>query len=288
MRQRWPPLDVFFRLRIFEALRYREYRLIWYGQLFASMGTWMDEVSRGWLVYELTNSAVQLGLVRGIQVIPFLLLSPLAGSAADRYSRKTQLVIAQVANGSIYAVTALLIVTGQIRLWHVYLTAFLTAGVQAFQQPARAAMISDAVPSGHLTNAIGLNSLVFNVARTIGPALAGMLIALFGTGGAFSAQAALFLISTIWLLQLRPAQRASAGAGGRAGPRESFGRSIIEGWNFSWRKEAVRAGLLCTMLSSLFVAPFTTLLPVFARDLLHVGADGQGGRGCCSLERSAH
>src|SRR5450759_2510496 len=122
MRQRWRPLDVFFRLRIFEALRHREYRLIWYGQLFVSMGTWMDEVSRGWLIYELTNSAVQLGLVRGIQVIPFLLLSPLAGVAADRYSRKTQLVIAQVANGLIYAVTALLIFTGQIRLWHIYLT----------------------------------------------------------------------------------------------------------------------------------------------------------------------
>ncbi len=87
------------RLRTFEALRYREYRLLWFGQVFVSMGTWMDEVTRGWLIYELTNSAVQLGLVRGIQAIPFLLLSPIAGSAADRYSRKTQLVLAQVVNG---------------------------------------------------------------------------------------------------------------------------------------------------------------------------------------------
>src|SRR5450759_1833676 len=120
MRQRWRPLDVFFRLRIFEALRHREYRLIWYGQLFVSMGTWMDEVSRGWLIYELTNSAVQLGLVRGVQVIPYLLLSPVAGSAADRFSRKTQVVVSQFVNALIYIATALLIFTGRIRPWHVY------------------------------------------------------------------------------------------------------------------------------------------------------------------------
>ena len=192
--------DAFLHLPIFQALRYREYRLIWYGQLFVSMGTWMDEVSRGWLIYEMTNSAAQLGLVRGIQIIPLLLLSPLAGSAADRYSRKTQLVIAQVLNALIYSATALLVFTGMIRPWHVYLTAFLTAGVQAFQQPARAAMLSDAVPPGHLTNAIGLSALMFNVARSTGPALAGVLIAMFGTGSAFLAQAIFFFVSTVWVL----------------------------------------------------------------------------------------
>ena len=274
--QRWRFFDAFLRLRAFEALRYREYRLIWYGQLSASMGTWMDEVTRGWLIYELTDSAVQLGLVRGVQAIPFLLLSPLAGSAADRYSRKTQLLVAQLANALIFAATALLIFTEQIRPWHVYVTAFLTAIVQVFQQPARTAMVSDAVPPGHLTNAIGLNALMYNVSRSTGPALAGVLIAVFGTGGAYSVQAVFFFLATVWTLQLRPVRRASTGAGGHAAPRESFGQSIIEGWKFSWRSEAVRTGLLCTMLASLFIAPFTTLLPVFARDLLGVGANGQG------------
>src|ERR1051325_1552625 len=84
------PIAWLVRLRAFDALRYREYRLLWYGQVFASMGTWMDQVTRGWLIYELTNSALHLGLVRGIQAIPFLLLSPIAGSTADRYSRKFQ------------------------------------------------------------------------------------------------------------------------------------------------------------------------------------------------------
>ena len=274
--QRGRFLDALLSIRAIEALRHREYRLIWYGQLSASMGTWMDEITRGWLIYQLTDSAAQLGLVRGVQAIPFLLVSPLAGSAADRYSRKAQLMIAQVGNGLLYAAMALLIFTGQIRPWHVYVSAFLSAVFQAFQQPARTAMVSDAVPPGYLTNAIGLNALMYNVSRSTGPALAGVLIVALGTGGAYSAQAVFFLLATIWTVQLQPVRRASTAAGGHTAHRESFGRSIVEGWKFSWRSEAVRTGLLCTMLAALFIAPFTTLLPVFARDLLGVGANGQG------------
>src|SRR4026209_1068651 len=107
------PVAMRVRMRAFEALRHRDYRLLWYGQIFGSMGTWMDQVTRGWLIYELTNSALHLGMVRGIQAIPFLLLSPIAGSTADRYSRKFQVVSAQFANGFLYAVTAVLILTGQ-------------------------------------------------------------------------------------------------------------------------------------------------------------------------------
>ncbi len=233
----------------------------------------MDQVTRGWLIYELTDSALQLGLVRGIQAIPFLLLSPIAGAAADRYSRKKQVVAAQVMNGLVYAATALLIVTGQIRPWHVYVTALLVAVTQVFQQPARASMVADAVPLENLTNAIGLNAVVFNIARSVGPALAGMLIVLSGTGGAYSVQALFFLLATVWTVKLRSPMRAG---GGHAAHGESFGQSMIEGWKFSWRSEVVRTGLLIVFFASLFIVPFTTLLPVFARDLLGVGATGQG------------
>jgi MFS family permease len=234
----------------------------------------MDQVTRGWLIYELTNSALQLGMVRGIQAIPFLLLSPIAGTAADRYSRKKQVIIAQFANGLVYAATALLILTGRIQPWHVYVTALLMAVAQVFQQPARASMVADAVPLENLTNAIGLNAVVFNVARSAGPALAGMLIAIFGTGVSYSIQALFFLLATVWTVQLRSPHR--AGTGGRSVHGESFARSMIEGWKFSWRNEAVRTGLLIVLFASLFIVPFTALLPVFARDLLGVGATGQG------------
>ena len=238
------------------------------------MAFWMDQVSRGWLIYELTDSTVQLGLVRGVQAIPILFLSPIAGSAADRYSRKTQILIAQVIDGAMFGVLAILIFLGQIQPWHVYVTAFAMACVQTFQQPARAAIIGDVVPREGLTNAIGLNSIIFNVARSTGPALAGVLIVAFGTGGAFATQAIFYLLATYWTLRLRAA--ATSGAGGRHGHVDSFAKSIVEGWKFSWRNLEVRTALLVVMFASLLIVPFTTLLPVFARDILDVGASGQG------------
>jgi MFS family permease len=276
LRRSRRPLEALLRLRAFEALHQREFRLIWYGQIFTSMATWMDQVARGWLIYELTNSALQLGLVRGVQAIPILLLSPLAGSTADRYSRKMQVMVAQVVDGVLYGAVALLIFSDNIQPWHVYVTAFGMSIVWTFQQPSRAAMIGDAVPLGQLTNAIGLNSIVFNVARSTGPALAGLLIALFGTGGSYFAQGVFYLLATIWTAQLRSPQHAGAGSRDPSGHGESFRHSIIEGWKFSWRNEAVRASLLIVTSASLFIIPFMTLLPVFARDILGVGATGQG------------
>jgi MFS family permease len=263
------------RLQTFAALRHREFRLLWAGQAATAMARWMDQVARGWLMYELTNSPVQLGLVHGVQAIPILVLSPLAGSVADRYPRKQQVVVAQMLAGVMYVVLALLIMTGRIRPWHVYATAFVMAMVQTFHQPAREAMVADAVPPCHLTNAIGLNSLGFNVARSTGPALAGVLIATLGTASCYVVQTGCYLLAVVWTLWLRPTP--SAATSGRAAPGASFGQSIVEGWTFSWRNEAVRTGLLITMCASLFIMPFTTLLPVFARDLLGVGATGQGG-----------
>ncbi len=266
----------FLLLRAIEALGYREFRLLWLGHSFSSVAFWMDQVSRGWLIYELTDSALQLGLVRGVQAIPTLLLSPVAGSTADRYSRKMQIMIAQVVDGLMLAALALLIYIGRVEPWHVYVTAFGMAVVQCFQQPARAAMIADTLPSSHLTNAIGLNSIIFNVARTLGPALAGVLIATFGTAGSYATQAVFYLLATLWTMRLHPAEPAFPGAHGRSELHGSFSRSIVEGWKFSWQNEAVRTALLVVTFASLFIVPFTTLLPVFARDILGVGASGQG------------
>ncbi len=240
------------------------------------MATWMDQVARGWLMYELTNSPVQLGLVRGIQAIPILLFSPFAGTAADRYDRKTRVIISQVMDMVMYATVATLIFTGKIQPWHVYVTAIGMSTVQSFQQPSRAAMVADSVPTSHLTNAIGLNSISFNVCRSIGPALAGMLIAMFGTGSSYAVQAAFYVLATTATIRIRSASLSSDDSLRRAARKVSFGRSILEGWKFSWKTENVRIGLVITTLASLFIIPFSTLLPVFAKDVLGVGATGQG------------
>lgn len=256
------------------ALKFRTFRVVCGGQVFGNIGTWMDELSRGWLMYQLTDSVVQLGLARGIQLIPTLLVSPFAGTAADRYSRKMLLLVSQLVQGVSFALLALLIVSGHVAPWHVYVTAVVVGTMQAIQQPARASMVTESVPPESLTNAIGLTSLIFNMARLMGPAMAGAIIAIADTGGAFAVQATCMLIATAWAAKL-PAMphpdEAAKGAG-----RESFAQSIVEGWKFSWRNQSVRAGILCTTIVCALMFPFVTLLPVFARDLLHVGAQGQG------------
>lgn len=277
LQKLWRPLRALLRLRAFEALRYREFRLLWYGQVFTSMATWMDSIARGWLIYELTNSSFQLGLVRGVQAIPTLLLSPIAGSTADLYSRKKQMLIAQVVDGLLYAWVAVMIITGDIQPWHVYLTSLGLATVQAFQLPSRSSMVSDSVPPGCLTNAMGLNAVVFNSARSAGPALAGVLIALYGTAGSYSVQALFYLLATVWTIMLRPEQRRSSiSAKSSTSQGQSFSQNILEGWKFSWNNYEVRVGLLVVSFAMFLLIPFTTLLPVFARDILQVGARGQG------------
>jgi MFS family permease len=256
------------------ALQFRTFRLVCGGQVFGNLGTWMDELSRGWLMYQLTDSVVQLGLARGIQLLPTLLVSPLAGTAADRYSRKALLLVSQSVQGLSFAALALLIVSGQVAPWHVYVIAVIAGSMQAIQQPARASIVTESVPPESLTNAIGVTSLIFNMARLLGPALAGAIIAVAGTGGAFGLQAACMLIATLWVSKLpampHPEDEANKGR------REPFVRSIVEGWKFSWHNQPVRAGILCTTIVCALMFPFATLLPVFARDLLGVGAQGQG------------
>ncbi|MPZ44484.1 MAG: MFS transporter [Betaproteobacteria bacterium] len=256
------------------ALQFRTFRLVCGGQIFGNIGTWMDELSRGWLMYQLTDSVVQLGLARGIQLVPTLLVSPFAGTAADRYSRKTLLLVSQSVQGLSFAALALLILSGHVAPWHVYVTAVIAGTMQAIQQPARASIVTESVPPESLTNAIGVTSLIFNMARLLGPAMAGAIIAVAGTGGAFALQAACMFMATLWVSKLpampHPEDEANKGR------RESFARSIVEGWKFSWQNQSVRAGILCTTIVCGLMFPFATLLPVFARDLLGVGAQGQG------------
>ena len=258
----------------FEALRYREFRLLWLGWGGTGMALWMDQVSRGWLMYQLTDSALQLGLVRLIQALPFLLMSPIAGALADRYDRKMQMVWAQALDGTQYLLLTGLIFTGQVAPWHVYATAFASAAVQAFQQPPRQSLVSESVPAANLTNAIGLTSIAWNVSRSLGPALAGALIAAWGTGAAFLGQAALLAAATVWVLQLQPALRFQDGTSRPRRP--SFLAANVEALRFIRRSETVRTGMLVLMLASLLAMPFVTLLPVFARDILEAGPNGQG------------
>lgn len=166
----------------FAALRVRNYRLFAAGSLVSNTGTWMQRVAQDWMVLALTGSAGALGITTGLQFLPIMLFSPIAGVLADRYSKRRVLVVTQLAMGASAALLGVLAVTGVVAAWHVYVVAFLFGTATAFDTPTRQAFVNEMVGREQLANAVGLNSASFNLGRMIGPAVAGMLIAWMGSG----------------------------------------------------------------------------------------------------------
>jgi MFS family permease len=296
-------------VRTFESLHIRDYRLLWLGQTGTSMGQWMDQVSRGWLMYHITGSALQLGGVSAMRAVPMILFGVAAGVVADRYGRKAQLIISQVTNVLLNLTLATLVLTGLIQPWHLYVTALFAGTVQAFQQPARQSLISELVGKRHLTNAIALNSAVLNLSRSIGPAIAGALIAVIGVDGSYYAQAGLYGWATIWTMQMNvpgepgrigrlgsalsraPAGQPSSRTDGSTAtaetdlPQRPGRRPQVEGSFFGSMKEGLRYVATNDLILSLMMLglapvllgmPYASLMPVFALDVLQVGSVGQG------------
>ncbi|MGH3367184.1 MAG: MFS transporter [Nocardioidaceae bacterium] len=166
----------------FRALAIRNYRLFASGSLVSNIGTWMQRVAQDWLVLVLTDSPAALGITTGLQFLPILLFSPVAGVLGDLFPKRRVIAVTQAAMGLTAGVLGLLAVTGQVQTWHVYVLAFLFGAGTAFDGPNRQAFVSEMVGPEHLSNAVGLNSASFNLGRIIGPALAGLLIAGFGSG----------------------------------------------------------------------------------------------------------
>ena len=257
----------------FASLRLRDYRLLWLGQVSTSMGQWMDQVTRGWLIYQLTGSALSLGLAAAMRGLPLLFFGIIAGAVADRSGRKAQLVIAQVTNALLNALLATLVLTQQVQSWHIYVSAFVAGIVQAFQQPARQTLISDIVGARNLMNALALNALALNTARSTGPAIAGLLITLVGVYGSYYIQAAMYALATLWTAQMRLPAPSSASLRTR---REPFLRSIAAGVTFVARERDIRTLLILALGPLTLGMPYTSLMPIFAIDVLHGDARLQG------------
>jgi MFS family permease len=166
----------------FQALSVRNYRLYWIGGVVSNTGTWMQRVAQDWLVLELTHSGTALGITTGLQFLPFLLVTPFAGLVADRFRKRRVLAITQTALGLTAGVLGLLAVTGVATKWHVFVLAFAFGVATAFDTPTRQSFVVEMVGPDILPNAVGLNSASFNVGRIVGPALAGLLIAVLGSG----------------------------------------------------------------------------------------------------------
>lgn len=260
-------------LSTFESLHIRDYRLLWLGQVGTSMGQWMDQVTRGWLIYTMTGSAVQLGIAAAMRGIPLLLFGILAGAVADRYGRKRQLIIAQSTNVVLNVILATLVLTQQVQPWHIYVSGFLAGTAQAFQQPARQTLITDIVGNRHLMNALALNAAVINGSRTVGPAIAGFLIVLIGSDGSYYMQAAMYFFATIWTMQMRVPDRAVATA---SKATESLLSSTKEGLAYVAGHRDLRALMILALGPLTLGFPYISLMPIFAVDILHGDARTQG------------
>ncbi|MBA3553247.1 MAG: MFS transporter [Gemmatimonadales bacterium] len=256
--------------RVFSALRSRNYRVFLSGQLVSLIGTWMQTVAQSWLVYRLTGSAVLLGTVGFASQIPIFLLSPLGGMVADRWERRRVLLVTQSCMMVLALALAMLTLTGRIEVWHVLAFAALLGTANGFDIPARQSFIVELVERRDLLNAIALNSSMFNGARVVGPAVAGIIVATVGEGWCFFANAVSYVAVLASLLALRLPRES------RERPPASPLAEIAEGWRFVANTAPIRAILLLLGVVSLTGMPYAVLMPVMAEDVLHAGARGLG------------
>lgn len=255
---------------LIRALRHRNYQLFFGGQLISLVGTWMQVVAESWLVYRLTGSSLLLGLVGFATQIPVLLFGSIGGAVADRAPRHRILVCTQASAMILALVYAALTLLGVIRVGYIFVLAALLGVVNAFDIPARQAFVVEMVSREDLSNAIALNSSMFNGARVVGPAIAGVLVGVIGEGWCFFANGVSYVAVIGGLLAMRV-------------PRVEIVRErrpalaeIAEGFRFVAQKRAVRALLLLLGLMSLGGMPYAVLMPIFADRILHGGPRGLG------------
>lgn len=237
---------------------------MWLGACTSTIGTWMQILAQSWLVYKLSNSSVYLGLDAFFGQIPIFLFSLFGGVFADRRSRRSLLLMSQVVQLTCAFTLAALVATGVVRVWHIWCLSFTVGLAQSFGGPAYSALIPTLVDKEDLQNAIALNSIQFNVARVLGPALGGITLAKLGAQWCFTLNGISFIAVIITLLLIRPAfvpQKTG----------ESVIQSMKEGIDFLRRKEGMIGLMAVGFLTTLLSFPLITFLPVMARDVFHGG-----------------
>jgi MFS family permease len=252
------------------ALRHRDFRLFWSGQLVSLIGTWMQSVGQAWLVLELTGSPLNLGLVTALQFAPILLLSPVGGALSDRFPKRRIILLTQTAMMVQAFVLAALVLSGRVRYWHVAVLAGIYGLGRAIDIPARQAYIADLVGKPDLPNAVALNSLVFNGARIVGPAVAGLLIARFGVAWAFFLNGLSFVAVLAALLVTRT--HGDPHPAGQLGIREGLWGAL----DYAGRTPPVAFTLSLIVAVSLLVLNFNVIVPLVAKEVLHEDAHGFG------------
>jgi MFS family permease len=255
--------------KTFAAFRHRNYRLFFGGQLVSVIGTWMQQVAMGWLVYQLSNSAFTLGVVRFLSAIPITLLALVGGAVADRMEKRRVVVVTESVAMVLAFVLTGLVYFGAVQIWQLALLALLEGITDAFDIPTRQSFVVEMVGKEDLMNAIALNSSLFNGARVFGPALAGILIGIVGVAGCFffNALSYVAIVAAYLAMKLPSVTRPE---------RKPIWHETLDALRYVAGNRILRAIIVLVTIVSLFGWPYSVLLPVFARDVLHRGASGYG------------
>jgi MFS family permease len=256
--------------RMFRTIENRNYRLYFFGQMVSLLGSWLQSVAQAWLVYRLTGSSFQLGLVVFIGQVPLLFLSPIGGLIADRYPRRWVVVATQAISMLLAFVLAVLTLWGHVQLWEILAVAGLQGIINAIDVPTRQALVSEIVDTDNLLNAVALNSSIFSNASSVAPLIAGFLVATIGEGWCFAINGATYLAVIAGLLMMRLEEHKRD-----RGPQSALSR-VREGFHFVHDTAPIRRILVALALVSLLGAPFTVLMPIFAGKILHAGPRGLG------------
>lgn len=252
----------------FLALRHRDFRLVWIGAFISTTGTWMQTIAQAWVVLSMTGSAFYLGLDAFLASLPMILFSLAGGVVADRVDRKRLLMISQVLQMTFAFILTALLVTDHVQVWHILVLSFCTGTVQAFGGPAYQALLPVLVEKREVPNAVALNSMQFNLARMLGPSLAGIALATLGAEWCFGLNGLSFVAVIITLFFV---EKSFARAGGR---KESVLFDLREGLSFVWNEGRLFLLTVLAAATTLFGIPIVTMMPVVAEDIFGVGASG--------------
>jgi MFS family permease len=254
----------------FAAMRHRNFQLYFGGQLISNIGTWMQIIAQAWVVYQIGHSELTLGLVAFASAIPILVISPWGGVIVDRTSRRNLLIMTQTGAMLLAFILAALTFSGIVKEWHVIVLAALLGVVNAFDAPARQAFVPEMVGKKDLPNAIALNSIMFNSARVIGPAIAGLMLAIIGAAWCFTLNGISFfaVIIGLWLMKLPPHHPFHNPA--------SPWQQLVSGVQYAAGNREISALILLSLVFSIFGISYFTVLPAFVEKVLHQGAMAYG------------
>jgi MFS family permease len=258
-------------LHPFSSLHNTDYRYLWIGNFFNMVGFWIQMVTVGWLVWELSGSATMVGITGGLRSFPFIVMGPLGGVLADRLDRRRLLMMTQMIMAVIALLFAVLVALHWVRVWHAMAFSFLMGCGFNVNQPVRQSLVANTVPRNELGNAIALNAMAMNATRVVGPAVGGVLIVAFGAAGNFLLQAALYLCMVAIIFPMRVPYRDTASASDA-----SVLRNLQEGLQYVWGDKTLFGLMILGIIPALFVMPVFQILPAFTDHVLHAQANVYG------------